>query len=99
MEKKQEKPIEHEGRQHLPGYPIYPANDDILNKQTQLDIDVENLSESTEQNQDKIIIDDVLINAALDTDFDIPGAELDDMDEVIGSEDEENNFYSEDDSD
>jgi hypothetical protein len=27
-------------------------------------------------------------------DLDVPGAELDDADEVIGEEDEENNYYS-----
>ena len=32
-------------------------------------------------------------------DLDVPGAELDDKSEIIGSEDEENNFYSLDDDD
>lgn len=100
MKRKQEKSIEQEEEMQMPGYPVYPASDDILNnKQTQFDINVENLSESTEQHQDKIIIDDALIDSVMDTNFDIPGTELDDKDEAIGSEDEENNFYSEDDSD
>jgi len=30
----------------------------------------------------------------LDEDLDVPGAELDNADEIIGEEDEENNYYS-----
>jgi hypothetical protein len=30
----------------------------------------------------------------LDLDLDVPGSELDDADELIGEEDEENNYYS-----
>jgi len=30
----------------------------------------------------------------LDSDLDVPGAELDDKEETIGEEDEENNYYS-----
>ncbi|OXA77343.1 hypothetical protein SAMN05444397_103503 [Flavobacterium aquidurense] len=72
----------------------YPASEDIYNQEDKLeDIDLEDISgERTinpdnhewKQNSDK-----------LGNDLDIPGAELDDEQEEIGSEDEENNFYSE----
>ncbi|KAF2326195.1 hypothetical protein [Flavobacterium nitrogenifigens] len=72
----------------------YPASEDIYNREDKLDnIDPENISTDKtiiqnsnewEQNSDKI-----------GNDLDIPGAELDDDQEEIGSEDEENNYYSE----
>jgi hypothetical protein len=74
----------------------YPASEDIYNNEDNLeDIDPEGISgeriinpESNnnewKQNSDK-----------LGNDLDIPGSELDDAQEEIGSEDEENNFYSE----
>lgn len=75
----------------------YPANEDIYNQEDKLeDIDPENISgeriinqnnHEWKQNSDK-----------LGDDLDVPGAELDDDQEEIGSEDEENNFYSESDS-
>ena len=80
------------------GYPKYPENEDIYNKlKKESDIDPENISKNKEIlkieknptwneknfNQDKS-----------GKDLDIPGAELDDEQENIGSEDEENNYYS-----
>ncbi|QOG04026.1 hypothetical protein [Flavobacterium sp. MDT1-60] len=71
----------------------YPANEDIYNQEDKLeDIDPEDISgerainpdnHEWKQNSDKI-----------GNDLDIPGSELDDEQEEIGSEDEENNFYS-----
>ena len=58
----------------LPGYPLYPASEDIYNRGKK----VENLDFDE---------DDV------DNDLDVPGAELDNRQERIGSEDEENNYY------
>ncbi|PXY39581.1 hypothetical protein DMB65_17355 [Flavobacterium cheongpyeongense] len=73
----------------------YPSNEDIYNQEEQLeDIDPEGISaekviinqydQEWKKNSDKI-----------GNDLDIPGSELDDQQEEIGSEDEENNFYSE----
>ncbi|UWY28372.1 hypothetical protein N4T20_00255 [Flavobacterium sp. TR2] len=72
----------------------YPENEDIYNREDKLeDINPENISRDKtitdnnnewKQNSDKI-----------GNDLDIPGAELDDEQEEIGSEDEENNYYSE----
>lgn len=80
------------------GYPKYPENEDIYNKfDKEFDIDPENIA----KNKDTISIDK---GATLNEknfkqdhsgdDLDIPGSELDDDQENIGSEDEENNGYS-----
>ncbi len=70
----------------------YPASEDIYNQENKEDLDPENISNDKtinqsnnewKQNSDKI-----------GNDLDIPGAELDDQQEDIGSEDEENNYYS-----
>lgn len=80
----------------FPGYPIYPENEDIYSRQKEeIEIDpeytdqkktpVEKGGELNEKNfkQDKT-----------GGDLDVPGAELDDAQEELGSEDEENNIYS-----
>lgn len=80
------------------GYPKYPESEDIYNKfDKEFDIDPENISkkkqfeivdEDPEWNESDIDLDH------LGEDLDVPGSELDDDQENIGSEDEENNFYS-----
>ena len=72
----------------------YPANEDIYNQEDQLeDIDPEDISGERIVNQDN---HEWKQNSdKLGNDLDIPGSELDDKQEEIGSEDEENNFYSE----
>jgi hypothetical protein len=80
------------------GYPKYPENEDIYNKfNKEFDIDPENIAKKkeiikiektptwNEKNFDQDKSGD---------DLDIPGSELDDDQENIGSEDEENNVYS-----
>jgi hypothetical protein len=72
----------------------YPASEDIYNNEDKLeDINPEEISTENiinqddhewKQNSDK-----------LGNDLDVPGSELDDQQEEVGSEDEENNFYSE----
>jgi hypothetical protein len=134
--------------QDFPGYPHYPAKEDIMDQRTgshRVDADVENLSRNrndsgvgqrfdAEQNRPRgensmspqpgqdsddlgirmgteadVNEDDLaalngtdaevgqpqnVSNEDLDTDLDVPGAELDDDGESIGEEDEENNYYS-----
>ncbi|MBN8786097.1 MAG: hypothetical protein J0I84_03350 [Terrimonas sp.] len=60
----------------LPGYPKYPASEDIYENGSKLRNDFDDENESMEMG------------------LDVPGADLDDEDEKIGSEDEENNYYS-----
>lgn len=80
------------------GYPKYPESEDIYNKfNKEFDIDPENSAKNKEIIQidknptwnEKNFNQDQSGN-----DLDIPGAELDDDQENIGSEDEENNGYS-----
>ncbi len=118
----------------LPGYPHYPASEDIMNSsEEKLGLDIENaespiienktdLSEPADSDVEliegnsadvteadlKILEDELAIDLGDDEtlrqriepvdmegkDLIVPGAELDDAQEEIGSEDEENNFYS-----
>lgn len=80
------------------GYPKYPESDDIYNKfDKEFDIDPEDISKK----KNSIQIDNTSELNEKDfekdqtaEDLDIPGTELDDDLENIGSEDEENNYYS-----
>ncbi|MBC8110229.1 MAG: hypothetical protein H7Y04_04135 [Verrucomicrobia bacterium] len=82
----------------FPGYPLYPAAEDIYNKsKKEGDIDPEDISKmkapnepaKVGKNNEKDFDEDVS-----GSDLDVPGSELDDRQEDIGSEDEENNYYS-----
>ena len=73
----------------LPGYPIYPPGEDVFSqwnnvRETAIGAPEINLPGLTEG---------ALINLPGD-ELDVPGAEFDDAQERIGSEDEENNYYS-----
>ena len=80
---------------NLPGYPSYPATEDIYSQ----------YKEETEINPEEVLIkkENELIgtnnikdfrNDFSGDDLDVPGSELDDSQEAIGNEDEENNYYS-----
>lgn len=79
------------------GYPLYPPSEDIYSQfEKEEDLDPENPSmlkapneKDPNANNEKDFSDDVSGG-----DLDIPGSELDDAQENIGSEDEENNSYS-----
>ena len=85
-------------KKNLIGYPPSPPGEDIYNNQKEEeDIDPENISKQ----KNKIDIDKSDLKNELDfkddmsgSDLDVPGSELDDKMEAIGSEDEENNYYS-----
>jgi hypothetical protein len=66
------------------GDPEYSADEDIYSKEKKLTFSEEEV-QPVQGIEKKIGIGD---------DLDIPGAELDDTDELIGEEDEENNYYS-----
>lgn len=80
----------------LEGYPSFPAKDDIYNeyhKENIVDIDETskgNRDVGTLENPNEFGFQDIIS----DSDLDIPGSELDNQQEEIGSEDEENNYYS-----
>lgn len=78
------------------GYPLYPASDDIYNQEKEVrNLNPEDLSKNKAPNEkpgsmnEKDFEDDMSGD-----DLDVPGSELDDQQEIIGSEDEENNYYS-----
>lgn len=79
----------------FPGYPPYPPGEDIYHQyKEEQDLDPENpdkhkVTEIVQGINEKDFDEDVS-----GSDLDIPGAELDDAQEEIGSEDEENNYYS-----
>jgi hypothetical protein len=80
---------------NFPGYPIYPDNEDIYkNFQEEEDINPEDISKTKEPNSNNAFRRKDLDDEFSENDLDIPGAELDDLQEDIGSEDEENNYYS-----
>ena len=76
------------------GYPLYPPSEDVYNQLTEeMDIDPENVLEIKPRNKNNNIHprneEDLMSNG-----LDVPNAEADDAQEAIGSEDEENNYYS-----
>lgn len=73
----------------------YPASEDIYNKEEK-QINPEDISKikSTDTTPGKMN-EKSFENVKTGIDLDVPGAELDDVQENIGSEDEENNYYSE----
>lgn len=72
----------------LPGYPEYTKEDDIYaNAEEEEEIDPENIHGKKPVTSYKNRKDE-------EDDLDIPGTDMDDEQEDIGSEDEENNFYS-----
>lgn len=79
-----------------PGYPTYPPSEDIYNiDKEETEIDPEDISKtkSTNENDGKFN-EKTFDQDKSGDDLDIPGSELDDEQENIGSEDEENNGYS-----
>jgi hypothetical protein len=82
----------------LQGYPIYPASEDIYSKyKEEKEIDPEDISkikDLNENDKDESSREKELNDDFSGRDLDIPGSELDDKLEDIGSEDEENNYYS-----
>jgi hypothetical protein len=80
----------------FPGYPSYPSKDDIYaHDKEEKTINPEDITKlktpkaEEDTNNIKNFNDDMLGD-----NLDVPGAELDDKKEDIGSEDEENNYYS-----
>lgn len=90
------KEADKKSKEAFPGYPHYPASEDIYNQEKELtDINPEDLTKKKTPNEkpgtknEKGFKDD-----KSGDDLDVPGSELDDQQESVGSEDEENNYYS-----
>lgn len=92
----QSKPTGDGYKGEFPGYPAYPASDDIFNKyQEEKDVNPEDISKIKDLNAITSSPDRQEYNNELSgNDLDVPGSELDDEMEEVGSEDEENNYYS-----
>jgi hypothetical protein len=77
---------------------LYPAAEDIYNRsKNEVDIDPEDTStvKQLDETYNEAIIKNKDGNEDIfERDLDVPGSELDDEQEKIGSEDEENNYYS-----
>lgn len=80
----------------LPGYPYYSPAEDIYSQAKELtNLNPENLSKTKAPNEKPGIRNEKGFKEAMSgSDLDIPGSELDDQQESVGSEDEENNYYS-----
>ena len=82
----------------FPNLSEYPPDEDIYNQcQKEADIDPEDTSKKKEIikiDKDPTWNEKNFNKDKSGSDLDIPGAELDDNQENIGSEDEENNLYS-----
>ena len=91
-------PLPAEHRTNLPQIMSYPATEDIYNKSKEEEnIDPENISKTKDSNKNDSIGKNNEKDFSSDisgNDLDVPGSELDDADEIVGSEDEENNYYS-----
>jgi len=93
--KPSESQVGNDDEKKFEGYPIYPDSEDIYkNFQEEEDINPEDTSKTKEPNSNNTLRRKVLYDESGENDLDIPGAELDDLQEDIGSEDEENNYYS-----
>ena len=84
------------GEIDLPGYPVYPPDEDIfIRYKEEKDLNPEDISNTKDIIRKAGIIRSVTFTEQdSGSNLDIPGSELDDAMEEIGSEDEENNYYS-----
>lgn len=80
----------------LEGYPQYPPSDDIYNQEKQeTELNPEDISKTKAPNEKVRTSNEKGTNEEISgDDLDVPGSELDDQQESVGSEDEENNYYS-----
>lgn len=92
MKKKKDK----KDNKKLPGYPEYPETEDIFRRGLIADnLDPNDPSNKKSPNMDPESMNEKSFEDDLSgDDLDIPGSELDDEEESVGSEDEENNYYS-----
>ena len=74
----------------------YPASEDIYAQDKPItNSDVERISTNDQLNTPENLTNkNISKHDQLGDNLDVPGAELDDVQENIGSEDEENNYYS-----
>uniref|UniRef100_UPI0040482137 hypothetical protein n=1 Tax=Flavobacterium sp. TaxID=239 RepID=UPI0040482137 len=75
---------------------MYPKSEDIYQQFKEMsDLNPEDLSKNKTPNEEADTSNEKAFKDDMSgKDLDVPGSELDDLQESIGSEDEENNYYS-----
>lgn len=83
-------------KEKLPGYPDYPDSEDLFSRGVKLDkLDPDDIISKKSPNLEPDQLNEKSFEEDVSgDDLDVPGSELDDNEEAIGSEDEENNYYS-----
>ena len=96
LEKGTPKKVGKNGGNSFSGYPLYPLSEDIYSNQVEEeDIDLEKIAlKKNSVGQTSKLNEKNIGENVMGSDLDVPGSELDDAQEKIGSEDEENNDYS-----
>ncbi len=89
----------HSGTEPIKTLPInlnYPPSEDIYNQGDKImNLNPDDLSENKALNEEEGSLNEKTFEDDMaGSDLDVPGSELDDQQENIGSEDEENNYYS-----
>lgn len=87
---------DNEADKKFPGYPHYDSKDDIYKNEEELQsLDPNDPSHKKSKNLEGFQSNEKGTDGNfMGEDLDVPGAELDNAQEYIGSEDEENNYYS-----
>ncbi len=78
----------------FPGYPLYPASEDIYNNSEKEPLEGAKETIPTSKLEEAEWNEKGLEQDLTGEDLDVPGSELDDENEETGNEDEENNYYS-----
>lgn len=78
------------------GFPLYQPSEDIYNHaKKEMEVNPEDISKNKAPNEEEGRLNEKNFEDDMSgDDLDVPGSELDDQQEKIGSEDEENNYYS-----
>ena len=82
--------------ENLDEYPHYPISEDIFtHDKYEEDLNPEDVSKNKASNENEGRFNEKTFHEDMSgDDLDVPGSELDNQQENIGSEDEENNYYS-----
>jgi hypothetical protein len=79
----------------LPGYPVYPASQDIYSKEEKVtNINPDDNSEITDVKSGTTWNEEDYDTTLSGDDLDVPGSEIEGNEDAPGKEDEENSYYS-----
>ena len=95
MKKSENNAVKNPNNNFYPGYSSYPSSEDIYINNIETNLNPEDILQEKENPNDISKWNEKNFNEDHSgDDLDVPGSELDDEQEKIGSEDEENNYYS-----